>query len=92
MERLGSGEVKVRIVHSGSGSITENDVLLAIASKGIIIGFNARPEPGAKRLAEQEGVDIRSYQVIYTLVEDVEKALAGMLEPTYVDVVEGMVR
>jgi translation initiation factor IF-2 len=89
LERLGSGEVKVRIVHSGSGSITENDVLLAIASKGIIIGFNARPEPGAKRLAEQEGVDIRSYQVIYTLVEDVEKALAGMLEPTYVDVVEG---
>ncbi len=89
LERLGSGEVKVRIVHSGSGSITENDVLLAIASKGIIIGFNARPEPGAKRLAEQEGVDVHSYQVIYTLVEDVEKALAGMLEPTYVDVVEG---
>ncbi len=89
LERLGSGEVKVRIVHFGSGSITENDVLLAIASKGIIIGFNARPEPGAKRLAEVEGVDIRSYQVIYTLVEDIEKALAGMLEPTYVDVVEG---
>ena len=89
LERLGSGEVKVRIVHSGSGSITENDVMLAVASKGIIIGFNARPEPGAKRLAEHEGVDIRSYQVIYTLVEDVEKALAGMLEPTYVDVVEG---
>ncbi len=89
LERLGSGGVKVRIVHSGSGSITENDVLLAIASKGIIIGFNARPEPGAKRLADMEGVDIRSYQVIYTLVEDVEKALAGMLEPTYVDVIEG---
>jgi translation initiation factor IF-2 len=89
LERLSSGEVKVRIVHLGSGSITENDVMLAIASKGIIIGFNARPEPGAKRLAEQEGVDIRSYQVIYTLVEDVEKALAGMLEPTYVDVIEG---
>ena len=89
LERLGSGEVKVRIVHSGSGSITENDVMLAIASKGIIIGFNTRPEPGAKRLAEQEGVDIRSYQVIYALIEDVEKALAGMLEPTYVDVVEG---
>jgi translation initiation factor IF-2 len=89
LERLSGGEVKVRIVHLGSGSITENDVLLAIASKGIIIGFNTRPEPGAKRLAEQEGVDIRLYQVIYTLVEDVEKALAGMLEPTYVDVIEG---
>jgi translation initiation factor IF-2 len=89
LERLSSGGVKVRMVHLGSGSITENDVLLAIASKGIIIGFNTRPEPGAKRLAEQEGVDIRLYQVIYTLVEDVEKALAGMLEPTYVDVIEG---
>ena len=89
LERLGGGEVKVRIVHYGSGSITENDVLLAIASKGIIIGFNTRPEPGAKRLADLEGVDIRSYQVIYSLVEDVEKALAGMLEPTYVDVIEG---
>lgn len=89
LERLGSGEVKVRIVHSGSGNITENDVMLAIASKGIIIGFNTRPEPGAKRLAEQEGIDIRMYQVIYALLEDVEKALKGMLEPTYVDVVEG---
>ncbi len=89
LEKLGTGDVKVRIVHSGSGSITENDVLLAIASKGIILGFNARPEPGAKRLAEQEGVDIRTYQVIYTLVEDIEKALAGLLEPTYVETVEG---
>lgn len=89
LEKLGTGDVKVRIVHTGSGSITENDVLLAIASKGIIIGFNARPEPGAKRLAEQEGVDIRNYQVIYTLVEDVEKALAGMLGPTYVETIDG---
>ena len=89
LEKLGTADIKVRIVHAGSGSITENDVLLAIASKGIIIGFNARPEPGAKRMADQEGVDIRSYQVIYTLVEDVGKALAGMLEPTYAEVIEG---
>ncbi len=89
LERLGSEEVKVRIVHSGSGNITENDVMLAIASKGIIIGFNTRPEPGAKLLADSEGVDIRCYQVIYNVVEDIEKALAGMLEPTYMDVVEG---
>lgn len=89
LERLGSKEVKVRIVHSGSGNITENDVMLAIASKGIIIGFNTRPEPGAKLLADSEGVDIRCYQVIYNVVEDIEKALAGMLEPTYMDVVEG---
>jgi len=89
LERLGSKEVKVRIVHSGSGNITENDVMLAIASKGIIIGFNTRPEPGAKLLADSEGVDIRCYQVIYNVVEDIEKALAWMLEPTYMDVVEG---
>jgi translation initiation factor IF-2 len=89
LERLGSDELKVRIVHSDSGNITENDVMLAIASKGIIIGFNTRPEPGAKLLADQEGVDIRCYEVIYKLVEDVEKALVGLLEPTYVDVVEG---
>lgn len=89
LERLKVGDIKVRIVHSGSGSITENDVWLAIASKGIIIGFNTRPEPGAKRLADSEGIDIRNYQVIYTLVEDIEKALAGMLEPTYQDVIEG---
>lgn len=89
LEKLGTADIKVRIVHAGSGSITENDVLLAIASKGIIIGFNSRPEPGAKRMADQEGVDIRSYQVIYTLVEDVGKALAGMLEPTYAEVIEG---
>jgi translation initiation factor IF-2 len=89
LERLGSDEVKVRIVHSGSGNITENDIMLAIASEGIIIGFNTRPEPGAKLLSDQEGVDIRCYDVIYKLVEDIEKALAGLLEPTYVDVVEG---
>jgi translation initiation factor IF-2 len=89
LERLGSDEVKVRIVHSGSGNITENDVMLAVASKGIIIGFNTRPEPGAKLLADQEDVDIRCYDVIYKLVEDIEKAMAGLLEPTYVDVVEG---
>jgi len=89
LEKLGSEEVKVRIVHSGTGNITENDVMLAAASKGVVIGFNTRPEPGAKMLADSEGIDIRCYQVIYKLVEDVEKALTGLLEPTYEDVVEG---
>jgi len=89
LERLGSDKVKVRLVHSGSGNITENDVMLAVASKGIIIGFNTRPEPGAKLLADQEDVDIRCYDVIYKLVEDIEKAMTGLLEPTYVDVIEG---
>jgi translation initiation factor IF-2 len=89
LEQLGMEEVKVRIVHSGTGNITENDVILAAASKGVVIAFNTRTEPGAKLLAETEGVDIRIYQVIYKLVEDIEKALAGLLEPTYEDVLEG---
>ncbi len=89
LERLEIEKVKVNTLHAGSGSITEGDVLLALASKGIILGFNTRPEPGAKQLAESEGIEIRCYEVIYNLVDDVEKAMKGMLEPTYVDVVEG---
>ena len=89
LERLGSDKIKVRIIHSGSGNITDNDVMLAIASKGLIIGFGTGIETGAQRLAEVEGIDIRHYNVIYNLVDDVEKALKGMLEPTYVDVIEG---
>ncbi|OGN91308.1 MAG: translation initiation factor IF-2 [Chloroflexi bacterium RBG_13_48_17] len=89
LEQLGDEKVKVRVIHSGSGSITESDVLLALASKGIIIGFNSRPEPGAQRLAETESISIRYYNVIYELVKDVDKALKGMLEPTYTEVIEG---
>lgn len=89
LEHLNIDRVKVNILHSGSGSITEGDVLLALASKGIILGFNTRPELGARQLAESEGVDIHCYEVIYNLVDDVEKAMKGMLEPTYVEVVEG---
>jgi translation initiation factor IF-2 len=89
LEHLGDERIKVRIIHSGSGGVTEGDVLLALASKGIIIGFNSRPEPGAQRLAETEGISIRYYNVIYELVKDVEKALKGMLEPTYSEVIEG---
>ena len=89
LEQLGTEAVKVRIIHSGSGNVTENDVMLAIASKGLIIGFNTGSEPGARRLADVEGVDIRSYDVIYNLVDDIGKALKGMLEPTYVEVIDG---
>jgi translation initiation factor IF-2 len=89
LEQLGTEAVKVRIIHSGSGNVTENDVMLAIASKGLIIGFNIGTEPGARRLADVEGVDIRSYDVIYNLVDDIGKALKGMLEPTYVEVIDG---
>jgi len=89
LERLATEQVQVRIIHSGSGNIIESDVMLAIASKGLIIGFGTGVEAGARRLAEVEGVDIRLYDVIYNVVDDVEKALKGMLEPTYVEVIEG---
>jgi len=89
LEQLGAEEVQVRIIHTGTGNITESDVMLAIASKGLIIGFSVSSEPGARRSAEMEGIDIRYYDVIYNLVDDVDKALKGMLEPTYVEVIEG---
>jgi translation initiation factor IF-2 len=89
LEQLEMDKAKAKVIHSAPGSITENDVLLALVSKGIIIGFNTRVEPGAHRLADLEGVDVRHYEVIYNLVDDVEKALKGMLEPTYVEVIEG---
>ena len=89
LEELSTDEVKVRVIHSGSGNITESDVMLAIASKGIIIGFSTESEPGAQRLAELEGVSIRYYDVIYNLVDDVSKALKGMLEPAHVEVIDG---
>ncbi|MEK9659914.1 MAG: translation initiation factor IF-2, partial [Chloroflexota bacterium] len=89
LEQLSTPEAQVRVIHLATGRITESDVLLAVASSAIIVGFNARPDQGAARLAEQEGVQIREYNIIYRLTEDVEKALAGMLEPTVVDVVEG---
>ncbi len=89
LERLSDEKVRVRVIHSASGSITESDVLLAVASKAIVIGFNTRSEPGAQKLAELEGVSIRYYNIIYELVEDVAKALKGMLEPTYAEVMEG---
>jgi translation initiation factor IF-2 len=89
LEQLSTDEVKVRIIRSGSGRITESDVMLAIASKGIIIGFSTDAEPGARRLAEMEGVSIRHYDVIYSVVDDVSKALKGMLAPTKAEVVDG---
>ncbi len=89
LEQLSTDEVKVRVIRSGSGSITESDVMLAIASKGIIIGFSTDAEPGARQLAEIEGVSIRHYDVIYGVVDDVSKALKGMLAPTKVEVVDG---
>ena len=89
IERLSTEEVRANVIHAASGSITEGDVLLAAASKGIIIGFSSVPAQGAQQLAEAEGISIQRYDVIYRLEEDVSKALKGMLEPTYVEVVGG---
>jgi translation initiation factor IF-2 len=82
MEKLSTDSVKVNIVHGGVGGITETDINLAMASHAIIIGFNVRPGLKAMQMAEQEGVDLRSYSVIYDAVSDVQKALEGLLEPT----------
>jgi translation initiation factor IF-2 len=89
LEDLGSDEVKVRIIHSGTGNITESDVMLASASTGLVIGFNVETTEGARKLAAQGGVDIRNYSIIYNLVDDVSKALSGLLEPTFEEVVQG---
>ena len=89
LEGLGSDGSRVNLVHTASGSVTESDVLLAVASKAIVIGFNSHVEPGARALANKEGVEIRFYDVIYSLIDDVELALEGLLEPVYRDVVEG---
>lgn len=82
-------KAKVNVIHAANGSITESNVLLAVASKAIIVGFNSRVEPGAQTLASQEGVEIRFYDIIYKLVEDVEMALSGLLEPEYREIIEG---
>ena len=89
LDRLDDGKAKVRILHAASGTITESDVLLASASKAIVVGFSTPIQPGVERLAEREGVEIRHYEIIYHLVEDVEKALKGILETVYRDVVLG---
>ena len=89
LEQLGSDDALVRIVHSGTGAITETDVLLAVASEAIIIGFNVKPDQGAQRLADHDKVQIRQYDIIYRLTEDIEKALKGLLEPEVQDFVEG---
>lgn len=80
---LANEEVAVNIIHGGVGNISENDILLAIASRAIVIGFNVKVDPGARRAADQAAINIRLYDVIYQLLEDVEKSVSGMLEPIY---------
>ena len=89
LEKLSNDEVRVKVIHSASGTITESDVMLAKAAKGLIIGFHTRPEQGARRQAEAEHVEIRTYDVIYHAVEAIEAALKGMAEPVFVEVIDG---
>ena len=89
LAKLGSEDLKAKILHQGIGRITESDVMLASASQAIVIGFHVDVDEAARRLAAQEGVDIRQYDIIYKLVDDVDKALKGMLEPVYGEQVIG---
>ena len=89
LEQITEADAKVRILHAASGGVTESDVLLASASKAIIVGFNVGEEIGVERVAERMGVEIRHYNIIYQLIEDVERALHGILEPTFTDVILG---
>ena len=89
IERLQTDKVQVKLVHSGAGNVTETDVMLAVASQGLVVAFNTGIDVGAQRMADAEGVDIRTYKIIYDLIDDVEKALKGMLEPEYIEVIDG---
>ncbi|ULA62359.1 MAG: Translation initiation factor IF-2 [Nitrospira sp.] len=82
VEKLPTPAVRIRVIHNGVGGVTESDVLLAAASRAIIIGFNVRPEPKAASLAEQQGVDVRLYTIIYEALSDIKAAMEGLLDPT----------
>ncbi len=89
LTRLSTDKAQVRIIHTGSGAITESDMFLAVASEALVLGFNTTVEPGARRLSDSEGINIRFYNVIYTMVDDVRGMLEGMVLPIIRDVVEG---
>ena len=86
LEKISNEEVRVRVIHGAVGAVSESDVMLAEASNAIIVGFNVRPDPVAKENAEQSGVEIRLYRIIYDAIEDVTAAMKGMLAPKYKDV------
>ncbi|HKM43799.1 MAG TPA: translation initiation factor IF-2 [Limnochordia bacterium] len=89
LEKLSTDEVRVKVIHQGVGAISESDVLLATASNAVIIGFNIRPEPNARKAAERDGVDIRVYRIIYNLLDDVKAAMTGLLDPEFKEQVLG---
>jgi translation initiation factor IF-2 len=89
LQELGNEDLKVRILRQGTGNISESDIMLAVASSAIVVGFQVGIDAAAQRLADADGVDVRLYDIIYKLIDDIDKALKGLLEPTYQDVVMG---
>ena len=89
LEALSSDRARVKVLHTATGKISESDVMLARASEGIVVGFNVRSEPGAVRISEAESVDIRHYDIIYKLTEDIDNALKGIMEPIIEEIVDG---
>ena len=89
LNKLSSADVRLRVIHASTGAITETDVMLASASNALIIGFNVRPDGRVSELAEQEGVEIKLYDIIYNIIADIKAAMEGLLEPEYREVVQG---
>ena len=89
LEQIGSEEVRINVLHAAAGDITDNDIMLATASNAIVVGFSTRITETARRAAEAEGVDVRIYDIIYKLTDDIDAALKGLLEPEIVEVIEG---
>jgi len=89
VEKLGDEQLRVKFLHTGTGNINESDIMLAVASKAIVVGFNVQIDAAASRMAATEGVDVRLYTIIYKLIDDIDKALKGLLEPVYKEVTIG---
>jgi len=89
LEKIEHEQVKIKIIHKGAGAINESDVMLASVSNAIVIGFNVRPQPGARKLAEKEKVDIKLYKIIYEVIEDIKSAMLGLLKPQFQEVILG---
>jgi translation initiation factor IF-2 len=89
LEKIDVEGARVKIIHQGAGAITESDIILASASNAIVIGFNVRPEPNARAMAEQEKVDIRLHRIIYNVIEEIEAAMKGLLDPEFEERVVG---
>src|SRR5256712_1693816 len=88
LERLSTPEGRLNIIHTGTGAGSESDVMLAAASRAIVVAFNVKADPGGRRLAENEGIDLRNYRIIYELIEDIDRAVKGLIEPVTLEVVD----